>query len=211
MICNWYAVNTTFRYNISQNDRQGVFDLPSNGPGNHIYNNTVYVDADSQVLTKRSNSQSLFENNIFINATNTKKTETWNRGSQNGGQTYDNNMYVNYANKPTSDANAIEADDVSAVLAGAGSAPTSALKSGAEHGAHRRESRVRRLPSGRGLEGDQRRQGRLRPQRLRGGERLPRQRSQGQARSGRRGKRRGVRHDGLLQVRDRNRNRFRDR
>ena len=42
-------------------------------------------------------------------------------------------MYVNYANKPTSDANAIEADDVSAVLAGAGSAPTSALKSGAEH------------------------------------------------------------------------------
>ena len=117
MICNWYAVNTTFRYNISQNDRQGVFDLPSNGPGNHIYNNTVYVDADSQVLTKRSNSQSLFENNIFINATNTKKTETWNRGSQNGGQTYDNNMYVNYANKPTSDANAIEADDVSAVLA----------------------------------------------------------------------------------------------
>lgn len=23
MICNWYAVNTTFRYNISQNDRQG--------------------------------------------------------------------------------------------------------------------------------------------------------------------------------------------
>lgn len=81
MICNWYAVNTTFRYNISQNDRQGVFDLPSNGPGNHIYNNTVYVDADSQVLTKRSNSQSLFENNIFINATNTKKTETWNRGS----------------------------------------------------------------------------------------------------------------------------------
>ena len=133
MICNWYAVNTTFRYNISQNDRQGVFDLPSNGPGNHIYNNTVYVDADSQVLTKRSNSQSLFENNIFINATNTKKTETWNRGSQNGGQTYDNNMYVNYANKPTSDANAIEADDVSAVLAGAGSAPTSALKSGAEH------------------------------------------------------------------------------
>ena len=129
MICNWYAVNTTFRYNISQNDRQGVFDLPSNGPGNHIYNNTVYVDADSQVLTKRSNSQSLFENNIFINATNTKKTETWNRG----GQTYDNNMYVNYANKPTSDANAIEADDVSAVLAGAGSAPTSALKSGAEH------------------------------------------------------------------------------
>ena len=81
------------------------------------------MDADSQVLTKRSNSQSLFENNIFINATNTKKTETWNRGSQNGGQTYDNNMYVNYANKPTSDANAIEADDVSAVLAGAGSAP----------------------------------------------------------------------------------------
>lgn len=37
------------------------------------------------------------------------------------------------------------------------------------------------------------------------------QRRQGQARSGRRGKRRGVRHDALLQVRSRNRNRFRNR
>ena len=85
MICNWYAVNTTFRYNISQNDRQGVFDLPSNGPGNHIYNNTVYIGKDSAVLTGRSNSQAKFENNIFINATDTKKTETWNRGNQHGG------------------------------------------------------------------------------------------------------------------------------
>lgn len=51
MICNQYAINTTFRYNISQNDRRGVFDLPSNGPGNHIYNNTVYIGKDSAVLT----------------------------------------------------------------------------------------------------------------------------------------------------------------
>ena len=100
MICNQYAINTTFRYNISQNDRRGVFDLPSNGPGNHIYNNTVYIGKDSAVLTGRSNSQAKFENNIFINATDTKKTETWNRGNQHGGQTYDKNMYVNYANKP---------------------------------------------------------------------------------------------------------------
>ena len=211
MICNWYAVNTTFRYNISQNDRQGVFDLPSNGPGNHIYNNTVYVDADSQVLTKRSNSQSLFENNIFINATNTKKTETWNRGSQNGGQTYDNNMYVNYANKPTSDGQRHRGRRRVRSACGRRFGSDIRPQERRRACAHRRESRVRRLPSGRGLEGDQRRQGRLRPQRLRGGERLPRQRSQGQARSGRRGKRRGVRHDGLLQVRDRNRNRFRDR
>ena len=69
MICNQYAINTTFRYNISQNDRRGVFDLPSNGPGNHIYNNTVYIGKDSAVLTDRSNSQAKFENNIFINAT----------------------------------------------------------------------------------------------------------------------------------------------
>ncbi|WP_264298124.1 hypothetical protein [Bifidobacterium longum] len=89
-------------------------------------------------------------------------------------------MYVNYANKPTSDANAIEADDVSAVLAGAGSAPTSALKSGAEHA---RTGEKAAFDGYRpvGARGDQRRQGRLRPQRLRGGERLPRQRSQGQA------------------------------
>ena len=66
MICNQYAINTTFRYNISQNDRRGVFDLPSNGPGNHIYNNTVYIGKDSAVLTGRSNSQAKFENNIFI-------------------------------------------------------------------------------------------------------------------------------------------------
>ena len=115
MICNQYAINTTFRYNISQNDRRGVFDLPSNGPGNHIYNNTVYIGKDSAVLTDRSNSQAKFENNIFINATDTKKTETWNRGNQHGGQTYDNNMYVNYANKPASDSNAVEVADVATV------------------------------------------------------------------------------------------------
>ena len=41
MICNQYAINTTFRDYISQNDRRGVFDLPGTGPGTHIYNNTV--------------------------------------------------------------------------------------------------------------------------------------------------------------------------
>lgn len=134
MICNQYAINTTFRYNISQNDRRGVFDLPSNGPGNHIYNNTVYIGKDSAVLTGRSNSQAKFENNIFINATDTKKTETWNRGNQHGGQTYDNNMYVNYANKPASDSNAVEVADVATVLANAGHAPSAPKADGSVYG-----------------------------------------------------------------------------
>ena len=134
MICNQYAINTTFRYNISQNDRRGVFDLPSNGPGNHIYNNTVYIGKDSAVLTDRSNSQAKFENNIFINAADTKKTETWNRGSQHGGQTYDNNMYVNYANKPASDSHAVEVADVATVLANAGHAPSAPKANGSVYG-----------------------------------------------------------------------------
>ena len=134
MICNQYAINTTFRSNISQNDRRGVFDLPSNGPGNHIYNNTVYIGKDSAVLTGRSNSQAKFENNIFINATDTKKTETWNRGNQHGGQTYDNNMYVNYANKPASDSNAVEVADVATVLANAGHAPSAPKANGSVYG-----------------------------------------------------------------------------
>ena len=134
MICNQYAINTTFRYNISQNDRRGVFDLPSNGPGNHIYNNTVYIGKDSAVLTGRSNSQAKFENNIFINATDTKKTETWNRGNQHGGQTYDKNMYVNYANKPASDSNAVEVADVKTVLANAGHAPSAPKADGSVYG-----------------------------------------------------------------------------
>ena len=134
MICNQYAINTTFRYNISQNDRRGVFDLPSNGPGNHIYNNTVYIGKDSAVLTDRSNSQAKFENNIFINATDTKKTETWNRGNQHGGQTYDKNMYVNYANKPASDSNAVEVADVRTVLANAGHAPSAPKADGSVYG-----------------------------------------------------------------------------
>ena len=134
MICNQYAINTTFRYNISQNDRRGVFDLPSNGPGNHIYNNTVYIGKDSAVLTGRSNSQAKFENNIFINATDTKKTETWNRGNQHGGQTYDKNMYVNYANKPASDSNAVEVADVATVLANAGHAPSAPKANGSVYG-----------------------------------------------------------------------------
>ena len=134
MICNQYAINTTFRYNISQNDRRGVFDLPSNGPGNHIYNNTVYIGKDSAVLTGRSNSQAKFENNIFINAADTKKTETWNRGNQHGGQTYDNNMYVNYANKPASDSHAVEVADVATVLANAGHAPSAPKATGSVYG-----------------------------------------------------------------------------
>ena len=134
MICNQYAINTTFRYNISQNDRRGVFDLPSNGPGNHIYNNTVYIGKDSAVLTGRSNSQAKFENNIFINATDTKKTETWNRGNQHGGQTYDKNMYVNYANKPASDSNAVTVADVATVLANAGHAPSAPKANGSVYG-----------------------------------------------------------------------------
>ncbi|MFR1093843.1 MAG: Rib/alpha-like domain-containing protein [Bifidobacterium bifidum] len=134
MICNQYAINTTFRYNISQNDRRGVFDLPSNGPGNHIYNNTVYIGKDSAVLTGRSNSQAKFENNIFINATDTKKTETWNRGNQHGGQTYDKNMYVNYANRPASDSNAVEVADVATVLANAGHAPSAPKADGSVYG-----------------------------------------------------------------------------
>ena len=134
MICNQYAINTTFRYNISQNDRRGVFDLPSNGPGNHIYNNTVYIGKDSAVLTDRSNSQAKFENNIFINATDTKKTETWNRGNQHGGQTYDKNMYVNYANRPASDSNAVEVADVATVLANAGHAPSAPKANGSVYG-----------------------------------------------------------------------------
>ena len=134
MICNQYAINTTFRYNISQNDRRGVFDLPSNGPGNHIYNNTVYIGKDSAVLTGRSNSQAKFENNIFINATDTKKTETWNLGNQHGGQTYDKNMYVNYANRPASDSNAVEVADVKTVLANAGHAPSAPKADGSVYG-----------------------------------------------------------------------------
>ena len=134
MICNQYAINTTFRYNISQNDRRGVFDLPSNGLGNHIYNNTVYIGKDSAVLTGRSNSQAKFENNIFINATDTKKTETWNRGNQHGGQTYDKNMYVNYANRPASDSNAVEVADVKTVLANAGHAPSAPKADGSVYG-----------------------------------------------------------------------------
>ena len=134
MICNQYAINTTFRYNISQNDRRGVFDLPGNGPGNHIYNNTVYIGKDSAVLTGRSNSQAKFENNIFINAADTKKTETWNRGNQHGGQTYDNNMYVNYANRPASDSHAVEVADVATVLANAGHAPSAPKANGSVYG-----------------------------------------------------------------------------
>ena len=134
MICNQYAINTTFRYNISQNDRRGVFDLPGNGPGNHIYNNTVYIGKDSAMLTGRSNSQAKFENNIFINASDTKKTETWNRGNQHGGQTYDNNMYVNYANRPASDSNAVEVADVATVLANAGHAPSAPKANGSVYG-----------------------------------------------------------------------------
>lgn len=129
MVCNPKAVNTTFRYNIAQNDN-GALDLPANGPNTHIYNNTFYLPAGAEPVVGRSDGPGTIENNIFINA-GAKRDGQWN--PKNKRQSFNNNLYVNYANAPESDTRALRVDDAAAVLEDAGSGPAAASASHAVH------------------------------------------------------------------------------
>lgn len=96
MICLPEAVNSTFRYNISQNDLSGVLNLP-NHPKAHFYNNVFYIKEGVPFIRDgMTGGTAVVENNIIYNA-GARKTEDWTKGSN---MTYSHNLYYNYANTP---------------------------------------------------------------------------------------------------------------
>ena len=121
MFCLQQAVNSTFRYNISQNDMIGPLNIPSN-PDAHIYNNTFYIAQGVPLIRPdMKNGAATIENNIIYYSGTSPKTETW---YTNNRITYDNNLYYNYSNKPSGDTNAIQVSAGTPVLADPGTAPT---------------------------------------------------------------------------------------
>ena len=103
MFCGAEAVNTTFRYNISENELTGPLDLPGN-PDAHIYNNTFYMNENIKSIFDRTGGNAVLENNIFYYGGSTPLNQNWYPG---GTLQYDNNLYYNFANTPSGDKNAV--------------------------------------------------------------------------------------------------------
>lgn len=96
MICLPEAINSVFRYNISQNDLSGVLNLP-NHPQAHFYNNIFYIkEGVPFIRSGMTGGTALIENNIIYNA-GAPKSEDWIKGSN---MTYSHNLYYNYENIP---------------------------------------------------------------------------------------------------------------
>ena len=125
MFCGVQAINNIFRYNISQNDLGGVIN-PAGQPDAHVYNNTFYVkEGIDFIRTNMGGGPMVVENNIIYYSGEEAKTENWFKHTNENATIYDHNIYYNYANTPTNDANAITEDPK---LMNPGSAPTAAAK-----------------------------------------------------------------------------------
>lgn len=121
MVCLYEAVNGVFRYNISQNDLNGVLSLPNN-PKVKIYNNVFYVkEGVDFIRDDMTGGTAVIKNNIIYYAGDQPKVENW---TKNSNITYSHNLYYNYANTPKSDQHAITANPQ---FINPGSAPIDAL------------------------------------------------------------------------------------
>ncbi|MDD7465188.1 MAG: sialidase family protein [Actinomycetaceae bacterium] len=121
MICGSEAVNSTFRYNISQNDVGGLLDPVDSNPNGHIYNNTFYIAPDVPILKTDHNARGnvTIENNIFYYTGNTPRQENWSRGdTASFVKRWKHNLYYNYANKPATDTEAVQVSAGTPVFAG---------------------------------------------------------------------------------------------
>ena len=98
MICLQQAVNSVFRYNISQNDSRAAL-VPATSPLAKIYNNTFYMKEGVPFIATNSGAFGQLEvkNNIIYYAGETPRNEDW----QAGTTTYTNNIFYNYANVPS--------------------------------------------------------------------------------------------------------------
>lgn len=119
MVCLGEAYQTTFRYNISQNDLRSVLDTFGN-PDLHAYNNVFYVKEGVPVFRDRSGGYLKAENNIFYYSGDEPKEENWTVGGST--KTYSNNLYYNYKNTPADAAKVVVAKGEK-VFVNPGSAP----------------------------------------------------------------------------------------
>ena len=124
MFCGEQAVNNTFRYNISYLDLAGM--NPAGNPDAHVYNNVFYMpEGVDFIRSNMSGGYMVLENNIIYNAGDAAKTETWFKQSDENRFRYDNNLYYNYANTPSNDANAITAEAGTQIFGDLSNVPTS--------------------------------------------------------------------------------------
>ena len=97
MVCGAEAVNTVFRYNISQNDDRAMV-LPADSPLAYIYNNTFYMKPGVPFLATNSQSvgPTVIENNLLIAAGDTPTPQNW----YNDVTRYENNLFCGFADLP---------------------------------------------------------------------------------------------------------------
>lgn len=104
--------HAVIRYNISQNDREGIyfygFENAKTAEGVHVYNNTHFVreGLDAEVFPRgRTPLNSLFENNVFF----FEGKGRWGKNAKGINTKFRNNLYFNIA-AHQSDNNPVNAD-----------------------------------------------------------------------------------------------------
>ena len=104
--------NVVIRYNISQNDHEGIyfygFEKESRAENVHIYNNTHFISKEYDVRVfaeNRTPVNTLFENNIFF----FEGQGRWGRNAGGVNTVFRNNLYFNIEPHP-SETQALVAD-----------------------------------------------------------------------------------------------------
>lgn len=128
MFCGVEAVNSTFRYNISQNDLGGIIN-PTGNPNAHIYNNVFYIKENIDFIRSgMSGGAMTVENNILYYTGDAKKTEDWYKETSDNKVDYSNNVYYNYASIPAEDTNGVSVEKGTQIFEDPGKAPSMAAK-----------------------------------------------------------------------------------
>ena len=123
MFCGGQAINNIFRYNISQNDLSGAMN-PAGQPDAHVYNNVFIMKENVPFIRPgMGGGPMIVENNIIYYTGESPREENWFSQTNADRTRYSNNIYYNYTNTPSNDANAITEDPM---FVNPGSAPTEA-------------------------------------------------------------------------------------
>lgn len=107
MICGVQAVNSVFRYNISQNDGRAVM-IAAGNPVAQVYNNTFYIKEGVPFIGTNTDAYGNMNvsNNILYYSGQTPSTENWHTDKVN----YSNNIFYHYANTPDNGKNNLTQD-----------------------------------------------------------------------------------------------------
>lgn len=102
MVCGVEAVNTVFRYNISQNDDRAMI-LPADSPVAYIYNNIFYMKPGVPFLATNSEfvGPTVIQNNILVSAGDAPVQQNWFEDVTQ----YQNNLFCGFTNVPSGNGN----------------------------------------------------------------------------------------------------------